>query len=239
MSKDRNHKEAPHSNLFSGAFSRESVKTKHHKNRKNIYHFPLNLFATQINSERQIPALVAIERACFPSLMQEDRQDFASFLADEYAVGLILYDDARPIGYIMGYHIHELNSARALESNAFIRENQDQIFYISSLAIIKEHRSVIALEFLIHEMAALLKSFDYDYFVAYVRKRHGLSRLLARRLSCEILHTQDNWEETGEPFDYCLVDLASIPSLPTCFDYVFTWLRRARRRLNRMRTKSY
>ena len=170
--------------------------------------------------------------------MQENAQDFATFLADEYSIGLILHEDTKPIGYILGYHIHELNSARALESNEFIQENQDRIFYISSLAILKEHRSVIALEFLIHEMALVLKSYDYDYFVAYVRKRHGLSRLLARRLSCEILHTQENWEDTGEPFDYCLVDLASIPSLSPFFNYVFNWLRRARRKLNRIRNSS-
>lgn len=223
-----------HSNLFSNAFSRESVKIKHHKNRKNIYHFPLRLSTELIQSERQIPVLVELEKACFPSLMQEQHQDFETFLADEYAAGLILYEDTKPIGYIMGYHIHELNSVRALESSEFIRDNQDVIFYISSLAILKKHRSVIALDFLIHDMASLLKSIDYDYFVAYVRKRHGLSRLLARRVSCEILHTQENWEDTGEPFDYCLVNLASIPSLPAWADYVFALLRKTRRRIKRV-----
>ena len=178
-------------NLISETFAGNTVETKRRKNTKNIYHFPLKYNVELIESERQVPALIQIENACFPMLMQADRLNFSDFLADEYSSGLLLYDDEIPIGYMMGYHIHELNSARALESNEFIQENQDRIFYISSIAIIKEHRSVIALEFLIHEMSTLLKSIDYDYFVAYVRKRHGLSRLLARRVACEILHTQE------------------------------------------------
>lgn len=208
---------------------------KRNKNKKNLFKFPLNLIAKLINTESQIPDLVEIEQKCFPSLMQVQSQDFEAFLQDEFASGLILYKDDIPIGYIMGSHIHDENSSVAIRTNEFIKNNQDQIFYISSLSIIKEHRSVIALEFLIHEMTALLRSIGYSYFVAYVRKRHGLSRLLTRRLSAEVLHTDETWEGTGEPFDYCLVNLASIPSLPVYADYIFHGLRVIRRRLKGLR----
>ncbi|WP_322608501.1 hypothetical protein [Pontiella agarivorans] len=167
-------------------------------------------------------------------LMQEEQSDFEEFLDDEFGSGMILYDDRTPIGYITGRHICEENSARALKENEFIREHQDEIFYISSLAILKEHRSIKTLEFLLHETNTLLKSIGYNYFVAYVRKRHGLSRLLAHRTSCEILHTTENWEETGEPFDYCLVNLNSLPSLPLAADYFFHYLRMIRRKLKRI-----
>lgn len=191
--------------------------------------------AKLINSESYIPALIEIEKKCFPTLMQDHQQGFEDFFEDKYAAGLILYKDDVPIGYIMGSHIHEANSPQALAGNEFIKENQDRIFYLSSLSIIKEYRSLIALEFLIHEMAALLKSIDYTYFVAFVRKRNGLSRLLRQRLSAEVLHTEENWEETGEPFDYCLVNLASYPTLPIFADYLFYWLRLIRCRLRWIR----
>lgn len=219
------------SNSLRSATPCGQVKSKRKKNSGNLYRFPLRLFAELISSERQLSALTAIETACFPALMQEDRQDFETFLHDRYASGLILYDDAKPIGYILGYHIDPLNSARALESDAFIREHQDRIFYISSLAILEEHRTVLTLEFLIHEMAALLKSIDYSYFTAYVRKKHGLSRLLRQRLSARFIHTDENWESTGEAFDYYIVDLASIPSLPDAADAFISRLRVLRRRL--------
>lgn len=234
MRKDANHKNAPEGNRNSAVCSPASVAVKQKKNRKNVYKFPLNLFAELISDKRQIPILVELEKACFPMLMQEEHSDFEEFLNDEFGSGMILYDDRTPIGYITGHHICEENSARALEENEFIREHQDEIFYISSLAILKEHRSVKTLEFLIHETNTLLKSIGYKYFVAYVRKRHGLSRLLAHRTSCEILHTTENWENTGEPFDYCLVNLESIPSLPLAADYFFHYLRMFRRKLKRI-----
>ncbi|WP_372809003.1 hypothetical protein [Pontiella sp.] len=218
----------------SAARSRQAVAAKLKRNKKNLYRLPLELFAELIHSPSQIPALMEIEEACFPTLMQAQRQNFEEFLDDEYASGLILYRDSVPIGYMLGHHIHEANSAAALETNRFIRENQDRIFYIASLAIVPEHRSVIALEFLIHEMGSLLKSIDYDYFVAYVRKRNGLSRLLTRRVAGEVLFTEENWENTGEPFDYCLVNLDSIPSLPAWADHVFTRLRLLRRKIKRL-----
>jgi hypothetical protein len=229
------HKTVSISTIENSDNATKRVGIKRKKNKKNLYKFPLDLIAKLINAESQIPDLVEIERKCFPTLMQDQLQNFKEFLQDEFASGLILYKDDIPIGYIMGSHIHDENSAKAIGTNEFIKNNQDQIFYISSLSIIKEHRSVIALEFLIHEMSALLKSIGYSYFVAYVRKRHGLSRLLTRRLSAEILHTDENWEETGEPFDYCLVNLASIPSLPVYADYIFHGLRIIRRRLKGIR----
>lgn len=231
MCADANHKCPTESNGNSAVCSAEKIASKQKKNRKNIYRFPVNLFAELIAQKSQIPILTELEKACFPMLMQEEAHDFEEFLNDEFCSGLILYQDATPIGYITGTHIHESNSARALQENGFIAENQDRIFYISSLAILKEHRSVLALEFLIHETNTLLKSIGYDYFVAYVRKRYGLSRMLSQRVSCQILHTTENWEETGEPFDYCLVDLASIPSLPPPADYFFHYLRVFRRKL--------
>lgn len=230
MRNDPNHKTSVKSNFISAVCSPEKVAVKLSKNRKNLYRLPLDLFAELIQFQSQIPILVELEKKCFPTLMQDQRQDLEEFFNDSYASGLILYKDAVPIGYIMGSHIHEENSARALETNDFIQEHQEKIFYISSLSIIKEYRSVIALEFLIHEMTALLKSIGYEYFVAYVRKRNGLSRLLKSRASCEILHTQENWEETGEPFDFCLVNLSSIPSLPVYADYIFHWLRMLRQK---------
>lgn len=226
-----NHTPTPQGNFLSAVYSPEKVTAKRTQNKKNLYRFPLDLFIELIQFSNQIPILVDIEEKCFPELMQDQCHDFEDFLQDDFASGLILYRDQIPIGYMMGSHIHEENSLRALESNEFIHEHQNQIFYISSLAIIKEYRSVIAFEFLIHEMTTLLKSIGYDYFVAYVRKRNGLSRLLTRRLSGEVLHTDENWEETGEPFDYCLVTLACIPTLPVYADYMFHGLRVARRRL--------
>ncbi len=231
MQVDSYHKKPPQGNNLNAVCSPEKVSAKLGKNKKNIYEFPLDLFAELINSDKYIPILIEIEEKCFPALMQDQRQNFEEFLQDEFATGLILYKDEIPIGYMMGSHIHEENSARALETNGFIKENQDRIFYVSSLSIIKEYRSVIALEFLIHEMAALLKSIDYEYFVAHVRQRHGLSRLLTRRLSGEVLYTDETWEGFEEPFDYCLVNLASIPTLPVYADYIFTGLRLIRRRI--------
>jgi hypothetical protein len=222
MSKDTNHKKPSESNPFNAVCSPENIGIKLSKNMGNLYKLPFDLFAELIEYSSQIPDLMDIEGKCFPMLMQDQRQNFEDFIEDPYTSGLILYRDAIPIGYMMGSHIHEANSEEALSSNEFIQENQDKIFYISSLAIIKEHRSVIALEFLIHEMSALLKSIDYEYFTAYVRKRHGLSRLLTRRLSGVVLHTTENWEETGEPFDYCLVNMACIPTLPAYADHLFT-----------------
>ena len=230
-----NHTPAPQGNLLSAVYSPEKVTAKLTQNKKNLYRFPLDLFAELIHSSIQIPILIDIEEKCFPELMQDQCHDFEDFLKDDFASGLILYKDKIPIGYMTGSHIHDENSARALESNEFIQQHQNQIFYVSSLAIIKEYRSVLAFEFLIHEMTALLKSIGYDYFVAYVRKRNGLSRLLTRRLSGEVLHTDENWEETGEPFDYCLVTLASIPTLPAYADYLFHGLRMIRRRLKGIR----
>ena len=234
-----NHKIPHQSNFLSTVCSPEKVTTKLTQNKKNLYRFPLNLFAELIHFSGQISTLVDIEEKCFPELMQDQCHDFEDFLQDDFASGLILYRDQIPIGYMMGSHIHEENSLQALESNEFIQEHQNQIFYISSLAIIKEYRSILAFEFLIHEMTTLLKSIGYEYFVAYVRKRNGLSRLLTRRLSGEVLHTDENWEETGEPFDYCLVNLASIPTLPVYMDYMFHWLRVFRRRLKGIRHPQY
>ncbi|VGO21297.1 hypothetical protein [Pontiella sulfatireligans] len=236
MKGEHKHINPPLGNSLNSACSPEKVSATRRKNKRNLYKFPLSLFAELIHSENQIPALIDIEQKCFPELMQDLRQNFEDFIQDEYASGLILYKDDVPIGYMMGWHIHEENSAQALKTNEFIKENEDRTFYISSLSIIKEYRSVLALEFLIHEMAALLKSIDYDYFVAFVRKRHGLSRLLTRRLAGEILHTVDDWEETGEAFDYCLVNLESIPTLPAWADQIVTWLRLMRRKLKRIRT---
>ena len=234
MNLEFKHNDPQQSNSASTVCLRAKVSAKLNKNKKNLYRLPLDLFAELINSDRQIPILIEIEKKCFPMLMQDQHQDFEEFLQDEFCCGLILYKDEVPIGYMMGSHVHDENSRQALKANEFIRKNQDHIFYISSLSIIKEYRSVITLEFLIHEMTALLKSIDYKYFVAYVRKRNGLSRLLTRRLSGEILHTTENWEETGEPFDYCLVNLASIPTLPVYADYIFAGLRRIRRKIRRI-----
>lgn len=234
MQSDANHKNTAESKCNSAVCDRETASAKHRKNRKNIYKFPLNLFAELIAYKSQVPILVELEKACFPMLMQEESADFEEFIEDEYCSGLILYDDAKPIGYITGVHINEDNSARALRDHPFIQEHQDRIFYISSLAILKEHRSVKALEFLIHETNTLLKSMGYDYFTAYVRKRYGLSRMLSQRVACEVLHTDENWEDTGEPFDYCLVNLKSIPSLPLVADYLFHYIRVIRRKLKRI-----
>ena len=239
MNPELNHKNPHQGNSLNTVCSLKKVAAKLSKNRRNLYRFPLDLFAELINSDRHIPILIEIEKKCFPVLMQDHRQDFEEYLQDEFSCGLILYKDEIPIGYMMGSHIHEENSHQALKTNEFIKENQDYIFYISSLSIIKEYRSVITLEFLIHEMTALLKSIDYKYFVAYVRKRNGLSRLLTRRLAGEILHTAENWEETGEPFDYCLVNLDSVPTLSVYADYIFTGLRRIRRKIRRISRRSH
>lgn len=230
MQIDPNHKNPAKSNLLNVLCAPDRVAQKLKKNKKIAYRPFLNFFADLIVSDSQIPILIDIEKKCFPTLMQDECQNFEDFIKDEYASGLILYENGVPIGYIMGCHIHETNSGQALEENDFIQENEKHIFYISSLAIIEEYRSITTLGFLLHEMSTLLKSIDYQYFVAYVRKRHGLSRLLTQRLAATVIHTVDNWEETGEPFDFCLVNLDSIPTLPLYADYLFHWIRKAKHR---------
>ncbi len=198
--------------------------------RKNMHRFPLALSVELVDPRRHIDQLVAIEMACFPEAMQDHRHDFEEFLDDEYASGLMLLHDGETAGYIMGSHISADNSRLMLETNPFIQENQDFIFYISSIAILEDYRSAMALDFLFHEMVGLLKSIDYRYLSAYFRKRTGLSRVMRSRYCARILHTEENWEETGEPFDYGIIKLSDIPTLSTPLDYFFQALRFVRRK---------
>ncbi len=193
--------------------------------RDNLYRLPLSLSARLIDSDTHLDDLVRIEQACFPERLQEDRQDFMEYFEDDYATGLLLYEDGKLIGYTIGTHIDEDNSPGIIEENALIRENKDRIFYLCSTAILKEHRSVITLDFLVHEMIALLKSLDYTYLVSHLRAKHGLTRVMKTRYKAKILFTDPDWEESGEAFDYCLMDFADIPTLSTPVDYFFQGLR--------------
>jgi len=195
-----------------------------------MHRFPLSLSVELVDPEKHIDRLVEIETACFPEAMRDHRRDFEEFLDDEYASGLMLYLDGKTIGYIMGSHISDDNSRLMLETNAFIQENQDYIFYISSIAILKEFRSTMALDFLVHEMVGLLKSIDYHYLSAFFRKRTGLSRIMQSRYHAKIIYTDKNWEETGEPFDYGMIKLSDIPTLSATEDRFFHALRFIRRK---------
>ena len=193
--------------------------------KKNLYRFPLSLSAQLIEEKEQIDILVDLENRCFPEQMQAQRDDLNSLIEDEYATGLILYHDAQPIGYISGSHISELNSEDILAEDPFIRESQDLIFYVDSVAILGEERSAIAFDFLVHEMFALLKSSGYRYLAAHLRKRNGLSRLMKNRFSARAIKSYENWNECDEPFDYVLIDLSLSPTLPAAADYFVSFLR--------------
>jgi hypothetical protein len=165
-------------------------------------------------TKNHIRSLVEIETKCFPPQMQESEQDFEDFLEDEYAVCWILYRDNKIIGYLLGSHISELNSDDILATNKFFRKQEEYIFYLSSIAILKEERSTLVFDFLFHEMAIVLKSYDYYYIAAHVRINHGFSSKLQHRFKAAVIKTYDNWNNYNEPFDYLLIDMAEIPTLP-------------------------
>ncbi|MDF7798505.1 hypothetical protein P4C99_03475 [Pontiellaceae bacterium B1224] len=175
--------------------------------------------------------LMAIERACFPPQMQDSRQNMESFFREPLAAGLILCKDGQAIGYMSGIHICDENSADVLATNQFIKESEEITFYLSNIAILKEYRSVLAVEFLGHEMAMLLKYEGYRYVVAHIRKKTGLSRVAQYRYGAQLLKTYENWAEFDEPFDFIMFELEKVPLLPVAADYCLTCIRKIRNRI--------
>lgn len=173
-------------------------------------------------------ALLSIEQACFPRDMQETNQGFGEFLADEYATGMLLCCEGRPVGYISGSHISEINSEDILEEYPEIKKNEDLIFYVDSIALLDSHRSPRALDFLIHEMVAWLKDKGYRFVSAHIRRKNGFSRLMQSRYGAQKIKRYSDWMEFNEPFDYLLIDFSFIPTLPLIPDYGFHLLRRTR-----------
>ncbi len=156
-------------------------------------------------------SLMSIEEQCFPAQMQDSRLDFETSLKDEYSIGGILYRDNKPIGYLLGSHISELNSEDILTTNRFIQDHQDFIFYIDSIAILPEERSLIVFDFFLHEMHTIIHRFDYGYLTCHARKKNGFSRMLQRRFGAVVLASYVNWNEYNEPFDYLLIDISKYP----------------------------
>jgi hypothetical protein len=121
-----------------------------------------------------------------------------------------------------------------LATSVFLQESEEITFYLTNIAILPGHRSIIALEFLGHEMATLLKSIDYRYVVAHIRKKTGLSRVAQHRYGAQLLKTYDNWQDFDEPFDYIMFDLENVPTLPMAVDYTLTAIRKLRSRIKRL-----
>jgi hypothetical protein len=175
--------------------------------------------------------VMAIERSCFPAQMQDSRQNIESFFREPLSAGLMLCKDSQAIGYMSGVHICDENSADMLATNNFIKEAEDITFYINNIAILKEHRSILALEFLGHEMATILKYEGYRYVGSHARKSTGLSRVAKSRYGAQLLKTYENWEGVEEPFDFIMFDLEKVPLLPVAADYGLTFLRKMRNRI--------
>ncbi len=195
---------------------------------KSLYRYPLSLSLREINLEKHLQSLLNIEEQCFPAQMRASRLDFESSLKDEYSIGGILYRDNKPIGYLLGSHISELNSEDILATNRFIQEHQDFILYIDSIAILPEERSLIVFDFLIHEMHTIIHRFDYKYLTCHARKRNGFSRILQRRFGAVILANYANWNECNEPFDYLLIDISKYPRRSRLIRFAFNILQSLR-----------
>ena len=178
-----------------------------------------------------------IERACFPAHMRHDRSSFRAFISSDYSAGLLMFLDGLSIGYISGTHLSDEYLTDVLSVDSPVRDAQDETFYIDNIAIIDAHRSVIALDFLIHEMVGLLKEEDYRYAIAYIRRSHGLSRLMRIRYGATCLKTVDNWEGLEESFDCMLFTLAGIPTLPLAAEHVYEMLRKMHGKIHARRRR--
>ena len=178
-----------------------------------------------------MPFVEAIEQSCFPPQMRHDLDSYREFISHEYSVGLLMFMEGEAIGYISGTHLCDEYLEDVLSVDSPVREAQDQTFYIDNIAIMEQHRSITALDFLIHEIVSLLKGEDYLYAVAYIRRRYGLSRLMRLRYGATLLKSVDNWEGLDEPFDCMLFSAERIPTLPRAAEYVFDLLRNYRIRI--------
>lgn len=199
--------------------------------KENLYRFPLSLSVHLIESRRHINDVMAIESQCFPEAMQYSKQDFESFFRSEHSTGLILCHDGQPIGYFAGTDLCEDNVGDLLLSDPFISRVADETLYLESIAIVPKHRSLLTLDFLAHEMAALVKGYDYKYAVGHIRKKHGLPQLVQRRFEGRILKTYDEWQNYGEAFEFFVLDLNQIPTLTKFWDHTFHFLRILRSKL--------
>ena len=197
---------------------------------KNLYRLPLALTTQHICLERHLSDLMAIENACFPGQMQECEKNFREFFSSEYSAGLILYHDEKPIGYFSGTHICEEYAADLIASFPEVAEAQDVTFYLESIAILDEYRSITAVDILIHDLACFLRQFDYQYCVMHVRQKHGLDRLARLRYRARKLKTYDNWFGFDEPFAAMWVEVDKVPVLPRPARKVYSLLRRLRRK---------
>ncbi|MEM9101618.1 MAG: GNAT family N-acetyltransferase [Pseudomonadota bacterium] len=193
--------------------------------KKNLYRFPLALIADLIDIKIHSNTMMKIEKACFPERMQEDLTHFYRFFKDKNALGLLLYWLNEPVGYVTATHAYDDMTDNYFTTSADLRETQKVTGYIDSIAVLEEYRSIKNLDFLLHELAVLMRDIDYRYLAAHVRKKNGFSRLMQRRYGAKVIKHYENWSEFNEPFDFILIDLKYVKTLPSIYDYFFHVLR--------------
>lgn len=200
---------------------------------KNLNRINISLHCEVVDSNRHIHDFLSIEQSAFPDTMQENLEQLEEYFSEENTLGLVLYSEGRPIGAIKGHHFCEEVTGEKLLENPALKNIIDFTFYLDSIAVTKNARAPHILDFLIHEIAAELKQFDYQYMVAHLRVKGGLSRLCQHRYKGKVLETYDNWMGFDEKFDCLLFEFKDTPTQRYPQQQIYRWMRKAYRFLKK------
>jgi len=171
----------------------------------------LGVWVEEVDLQRHMPDLLALESACFPDDMRDGAEEFLRLFEDPYAHGLLLFKDGKAIGLLSGTHLSENNTPDSVLELERIQSVEPQTFFIDNISMHPKARSLRHIQYLFQEMAIALKGFDYCYVSGHARISNGWSRRVRRIFQAEVIAHIPDWHDFGEPFDYVLAEIDSVP----------------------------
>lgn len=170
--------------------------------------------------------ILRIEQATLPPAMQATESQLRYAFRARRRLGLLLYHYDQPVGYVLGI---PLESPRCLYDPAKdpieFYGRRDTV-YIQSIGIVPAYRGAGGFQYLIAEFGRQCRQMGYKNCVAHVRHSNGVAAFARRRMRFEQLAIFENWQNTGERFDYMLLRIEH--NYP-CPRWLYVWLNLQRR----------
>lgn len=141
----------------------------------------------------------------YPEKIRSSQEDYIEMLLDDESIALVLEVDSRYAGSILGCPLEEED--RKLFNINIPLENT-KVIYLYNIIIAPEYQGKGLGYGLLKEFIRVVKEKGYYVLVGHFRPNG--SATLIKKFGGEVKQVWSNWEDSGEDYLYCELDLKSV-----------------------------
>ncbi|MDD5178266.1 MAG: GNAT family N-acetyltransferase [Candidatus Nanoarchaeia archaeon] len=138
----------------------------------------------------------------YPTQIRSSKEDYKDMLKDENSIAIVAFSDSEYVGNIVGSPLldHEFDE--------YELDKKKKIVYLYNIVVENNYQGRGLGSKLLKEFIKVAKERGFDTLVGHFRQNRSLA--LIKKLGCIIKKVHNNWEDSGEDYCFCELDLKNI-----------------------------